>query len=258
MIISLGERCSEGCSHCFVNSLPRSPIMSEETLDQTIDYLKRLKNLFVLISGGEFTEHPEFHRFISRIIKEAREPFGLPIMLLSNGSWFFDPDKKEQMIDLMKSETVQIVQVRTHKKFYPNYVRTMAASEQMQALSPKVSVFDDGIRIMPLGRARANHMDIVEHKMPGCGNIFLLAKQGVGKNWREIVLALEGLNRSCAPFTDCKGFIHAGETPYCEVLGHITDSDELIFENILKRCKPKNVCGLVKNWPADAAAMINS
>lgn len=256
MIISLTERCSEGCSHCFINSLPKSPIMSEETLHQTLAFLDRIQPRAILLSGGEFTEHPDFHRFSMQIIKGVRRRGGAAVSLLSNGSWFFDEDKKEKMLDLIVQPEVVIVQVRTHKKYYPNYQRTIAAKAEIESLSQKIALQDDGIMLFPLGRALANHKGEYERKMPICANLLGMAKRGDARTFAELIYILESNGRFCSPFVSSKGIIHAGETPFCEELGHITNSDEQVLQNIIKNCKPKNRCGLTPNLPLSAKLLL--
>ena len=257
MIISLTEKCSEGCSHCFINSLPKSPIMTEETLEGVIEFLNRIKPMVILLSGGEFTEHPEFYRFAMRIIHAVRPHGSTMVNLLSNGSWFFD-ERKADMIKLMAEPEVKIVQIRTHKKYYPNYKRTIAAKAQIEALSDKIAMFEDGIDLFPLGRARANHKDEIARKYPMCSNLFLIVRQGAVTCFAGLLQMLEMQGRVCAPFLSSKGILHAGETPYCENIGNVKSTDAEIFENILRNCKPKNVCGLYKNLPANAKAIIEN
>lgn len=254
MLVSITERCSEGCSHCFVNSLPGSPIMSEKGLEETAEFLVRVKPRVLLMSGGELTEHPEFVRFVERLL-EVRGGEDINY-ILSNGSWFFDDERRAGMERLLAHPKIHLVQVRTHIKFYPNYRRTIDAIKEIRALSPKIEVFSDGITLFPLGRARANHMDDIEHKMPGCANLFLIAKQGAAKDFTGLLHRLEMGGGFCKPFVSSQGKIHAGETPYCEVIGRVTDTGATIMSNILTRCKPKNTCGLVGNLPPAALAIL--
>lgn len=250
MIISLCEKCSEGCSHCFINSLPRSPIMTSETLEQTKTFVSRLSTPMFLISGGEFTEHPEFEFYVTSILESAK---GKRVGLLSNGSWFFCEEKKEAVKRLANHPQVEFIQIRTHKKYYPNYKRTWESRNEIHAFHPKIDMYDDGIVVFPLGRARANHKESITEnpRSPMCANLFLLARQGAVRNFDDLVTTLTLRGKLCKPFVSSYGNIHAGETPYCTNLGHITDNDDDIFKRVLKK-KPNNTCGKMKNLPIPA------
>lgn len=245
MIISLTEKCSEGCSHCMINSLPRSPSMSKEVLEKVCAFTSKMKNYVFLVSGGEFSEHPEFKSYCLELFAANK---GKNFLLLSNGSWFFDEPKRQDMLALLKHPSVLGLQVRTHKKYYPNFKRTSEAFEGMQALHSKIKCFEDSIQLISLGRAKANFPAADERKFPSCSNLFLLAKQAKPKDFSELIASLDLMGKFCSPFMDSQGVFHAGETPYCENIGTLDDSQEQIIENILTRCKPKNVCGLVKNF----------
>jgi hypothetical protein len=175
---------------------------------------------------------------------------------LSNGSWFFDEEKKEKIKRLLARPEVVIFQVRTHSKYYPNYEKTWNARTEMEALSPKLQVFDDGIRLVPLGRALAFHKGEYEYTTPPCANVFLIAKQ-VATSFKDLLAHLDAKVISCKPFVSSKGNIHAGETPFCEILGKVTDDDATIFGNIMNNCKPRNKCGLADNLPPQAKRIIN-
>jgi hypothetical protein len=255
MIISLTERCSEGCSHCFINSLPRSNTMTEETLANVIKFTSKMTNKSFLISGGEFTEHPDFYDFTVQILQSQPRKF---FQLLSNGSWFFDEQKKAKVEKLLKFENVAGMQIRTHPKYYPNFERTRKNFDAFHALSPKIGAHDDGIQLVQLGRARANHPQVFEKKYPPCSNVFLMAKQTGSRTLSNIISDLEKLGKFCAPFLSSKGVLHAGETPYCEEIGTVLDTEEQVLKNILTKCKPKDVCQLYKNLPENYKRVIES
>lgn len=91
MVIDLTNRCEEGCSHCFVDCKATGTDMSEKTLVQLVAFLNKAKPLAISISGGEFTLHPEFVKYIRYIIDKTKD---FKIILMSNGSFFFDDKKK--------------------------------------------------------------------------------------------------------------------------------------------------------------------
>ncbi len=236
MIISLCERCSEGCSHCFINSLPRSPVMSEETLTQTLNFLEWMNLPAILISGGEFSEHPHYFDYVSRLFDSNRA------LLLSNGSWFYDDNKQYWIKRLLNHKNCMGMQIRTHPKYYPSYKTRWGDKGFIEAFHPGIDMYDDGIKLEPLGRARANHKNdpIGDRILPMCGNMYMLNRQNL--TFKETIHHLSTKGQFCSPYVASTGNIHAGETPYCTVLGSISDSNEVLTENIKIR-EPMNKCG---------------
>ncbi len=54
-----------GCSHCMINAtLNNQDFMTKETFRQAVAFSKEYDLSFVLISGGEPLEHPEFFDFV--------------------------------------------------------------------------------------------------------------------------------------------------------------------------------------------------
>lgn len=174
--------------------------------------------------------------------------------MLSNGSWLFDEERKEKVKKL--EPLLDCIQIRTHQKYYPNYKRTWDAKKEFEAFSSKLQIFDDGIKLFPLGRAQIKHKGVVEHKMPMCGNFYLIAKQNAVASFKDLVKYIELQGKFCKPFVSSQGVIHGGETPFCTSFGTVKDSDDTLFHAVKYIKKPADVCGLAQNMPPEAKRII--
>ena len=235
MVIDLTNRCEEGCSHCFIDCKPTGEDMSEKTLVQLVRFLNKAKPLVVSISGGEFTLHPDFTWFIRYLISKTK---GFAIILMSNGSFFFNENKRDKVIRLLDhSDRILCLQVRTDKRYYPNYERTMKAKRDMEKCHHKINVFDGVDGIIPIARGK-NIPSSAEYKgSPMCSNMALLASQMPFRNFSEYIQAYQKMVKNfCKPSISVDGFIHAGETPACAKIGHITDDMVTIMSNITNPC----------------------
>ena len=65
--VNLGYRCNQSCVHCHVNAGPnRKEMMSPDTLETVLDYL-RVRDVQVLdITGGAPELHPQFRELVER------------------------------------------------------------------------------------------------------------------------------------------------------------------------------------------------
>jgi len=70
--ISISNRCSNGCSFCYRDSLPDGPLMSVEDFKFVMEQLPATFQL--ALGGGEPTEHPD----LIEILKIARESGKVP------------------------------------------------------------------------------------------------------------------------------------------------------------------------------------
>ena len=67
MLVKATNKCSLGCTHCLEDSTKLGEHMEWTTFERTLEATARMERLvalsglpvFVLLSGGEATEHPE-------------------------------------------------------------------------------------------------------------------------------------------------------------------------------------------------------
>lgn len=90
MLIQITNSCSMQCPHCLQDSVSSEAYMKGIILNKALGLASRLGCNLLSISGGEFTEHPEFYS----LIKAANSAYVLlhgPFwegVLESNGLFF--------------------------------------------------------------------------------------------------------------------------------------------------------------------------
>lgn len=243
MLLQITQRCSKECSHCFISATKGGEEMSMRTVSDTVKFLKQIDPLAILISGGEPTEHTYFREVVHLISLSLP---GTIISILSNGSFISDYKKQEYVKAMLQLRNVVALQVRTHSKYYPDYEFTMSCKKDIEAISPKIKVFDDGIEnLIPLGRSENTENKV---SRPPCTNILLLAAQ---LKYQKGLLPffIETLHNKgvfCKPVIDIHGNILIGETQYCYNVGSVKDEPDKIMQNI-KKATFCNKCGLKDN-----------
>lgn len=230
MLILITTRCHEGCAHCMHDARPDGIDMSGDTLTDIIKFLKTICPMLIQISGGEPTLHPQFKDFTTRIAKSFKPAI---VFVESNGSFISDPQRKQQVLEVLQLPNVKM-QVRTHPQYYPNYEQTISNMELR--MLHKSQVFNDCIRIFPIGRA-ANMPAGIKYRT--CVNTYLLAAQKPHLRVAQLVPILQANMRFCSPMIDPNGFIHAGESIFCTSLGHVS-SPKMVLETT-----PCGKCGLL-------------
>lgn len=248
MVINITNNCDEMCSHCMNDSVPHGKHMSMNTLEGIMDFLKEVAPLTVSISGGEFTNHPDFVKIVSNICDSV--PNVTRVYLLSNGSFLNSEHKTKDVLFLLKNyDNINSLQIRTDEKYYPNYKKTMANKERLQKLHSKVVVYDGEIDLLPFGRALKNHPESKDTKRkPPCSNLFLVNRQLPYLTLPVFVNVLETqAHVFCKPMISYTGDIHLGETPNCLSIGTVHDKPEDILKK-LSSLEPCGKCGLTKNY----------
>lgn len=239
MIIELTLKCEEGCSHCFVNATPTGRHMTISTLKDSIRFMLKADPRVVQISGGEFTLHPQFSLFASGIIENM--PYAI-FVLESNGWWFQNEQYRQKILSLLRYENVHILQIRTDKRYYPNYEKIWANRQCIESIHPKIKVYEGEIELIPLGRAK-NLIQENPNKSPMCANIILLNQQIHFSSLWQMIHKLESIGKFSTPSIDPDGQIHIGESVLCAPIGNVTDTPDRILNNIRSQgfCKKCNL-----------------
>lgn len=149
--------------------------------------------------------------------------------------------KRDKIIRLLNySDRIFALQVRTDKRYYPNYERTMNAKADMEKSHPKINIFDGVDGIIPIARGKNIPESAEYNKSPMCSNTILLARQMNFNSFSYFIQTYQSVIKNfCKPSISVDGFLHAGETPTCAIVGHISDSMITIMENI----KNHTFCG---------------
>ncbi len=255
MLIELTLKCTYECPHCFVEADRNGANMSLETAVQVAEFLKEVQPPVIQLTGGEFTQHPQFYQICKSLIN-AVSCYGGQVLLESNGSFKDNNSTIEEVIALLKEECVHGLQIRTDKHYYPHYQETL--SDRILRELPKTKVYDGGIDLLyPLGRAVKNYPDKINRTCyPSCINVFLYSRQCPESDLRELIHYLQIVRgKFCKPTIDVNGYLHAGEAWQCVNFGHVSDGSDKLFKKILEE-KPCNKCGLVGNLPPEAKEII--
>jgi hypothetical protein len=216
-------------------SHPDGEHMSEETLDQIIAFLLKIKPITILIGGGEPTEHPQFLKFIDKFIST-----NIPVILTTNGMWL---KNNEYTKEILKRRIM--IQLTNDKRYYP-----------IKISDPKIQnvTYVDRIESLSLsGRARDNNMQKLVTKAPHCFNLRSIARYVHRNNFlnapgefcfKMMLTLLEGRGKWCQPSINLNGDIVPGETTECYVIGHVTDHVNTIYSNLVNM-QGCNTCTMI-------------
>jgi len=221
MLIRITNHCTMGCTHCLVEATPAGEHMASETFEAVVRFVLAEGFPFLMVSGGEPTDHPSIVEFIKHAVSE-----GLYTLVLSNGEFLHGNEKRHEAI----LEAATGVQVTNDPRFYPRRVEPYE--------HPKVA-WETHIRMVsPQGRAKDT--GLADKTIPECFNLRSLVRSGM--TFQAARLTLAGRGRFCTPSINVDGSISAGEAPSCKKIGYVTDDDATITHNLREmRCQR---CGL--------------
>jgi len=215
------------------NARPEGKDMSMETFVKVVDFIDRNGFFFILISGGEPTDHPLFCDFVN--LAKAK----LKVIVLSNGLFWRDEKRRDQYMAL----DVQF-QVINDSRYYPIKVDRID--------HPNV-LYDDKIMapLTPIGRAKTSGF-VAGRMSPLCFNLRSAVRSI--RDFHDAVLFLRQKGKMCIPSIIVDGSIVAGESQFCHKIGTVESSNvELTNRLAQMRC---NACGLADNLTPELRAMI--
>lgn len=249
MLIMLTSRCHMDCPHCMQDAQPDGRHMTEETLQQVLDFCREAHPMLVSITGGEPTEHPQWAQI-------ARQVLALPsvkvISILTNGAWIEDSKQRIAMARLIRDGKGAVkVQVYSNPKYYRDHEWTVAHEQQFRSIGC-IPDFTAPIYMQDLGRARRNCQEEVEAMIrdghvPSCINSHLLAMQSSSFGHFFTMAAMAG--KFCRPLIDPDGGIHMSESWLCPTVAHVSDgADEALRK--MRESRPCRRCRFYKNFEA--------
>jgi len=206
------------CNHCFVNATPAGDHITNKTFLQALNVAVELGDPFVLLSGGEPTEHPR----IVELIVEASKLFGF-VAVASNGMWLHNPAATAELLS-----TEAHWQITNDARFYPLRL------PKTELETPMVTYVYQVQTLQRLGRWRgpSNRLG------PSCFNLLSAVRR-----LRSFTLAvglLRQFHKFCTPSIDIDGTIRAGESTECYPLGSVwsaeTDLTKAAFAHDCDRC----------------------
>ncbi len=245
MLIKVTNYCSMGCSHCVEDSTIKGEHMSFDVFQRALDQSARMEQLawgmglpqFILLSGGECTEHPEIVRFVEEVVRRGHTP-----LLITNGLWL---DNAELRDALLRPEwSMMFVQVTNDSRFYPKPAPYYE--------DKRIAYVSTLTHLITLGRAgRKKNIDgkgLPMAKAPTSFN-FRSATRSTGSITEAVAImrgrAAMGKSGHCSPSISSDGSIVAGESRFCFKIGTVDSTlEELTRATCEMRC---NACGLVDN-----------
>lgn len=203
---------------------------------------------FVLLSGGECSEHPQFVQFV-----EAVQTLGATPIIITNGMWLSNDELRSR---ILAPNANVFVQVTHDPRFYPS-----DAPKRIE--DSRIGYVEEISSLIPLGRLndRKKRREIDRgmnmRKYPTSFNI-----RSITRKLSSFQKAIDYIRRSsalkmmsgsigsmCVPSISWDGSVHAGETIECYRLGSVKDSDETLTKALLEmQC---NKCGLEGNLNND-------
>lgn len=246
MLIKVTNKCGMGCSHCMEESTPKGEHMTWETFLKALDMTRRVEGLvwsqgyppFILLSGGECSEHPEIVRMVEEVVRQEMHP-----LLITNGMWLGNPELRDAL--LRPEWTTLRVQVTNDPRFYPTAPPTF--EDERIVFVPTLTA------LVPLGRAaRKKNIDakgVPEKNAPTSFNLRSLARSYRSIEQAVAVIRLKTLMGSsgfCIPSVCDNGDVVAGETRLCWKIGTVDSTNDELTRGLLDMgvC---NRCGLEDN-----------
>lgn len=255
MLIKVTNTCTRGCSHCLENSTGKVAHMTRLTFTRALAFTAAIERLareqtgypFLLLSGGECTDHPDLLDMVS----EAEAAGFLPV-LLSHGLWINDPARADFQAQLLRPGRHLSVQVTNDPRYYPQNRKPGELPDD-----PRVIPIDRiGGSLLPLGRATG--VD-TEKKSPSSFNFRSLVRHSGSVELALVGLrarAMAGKAGHCSPTISHEGTLVAGESRFCHAVGDVAmpptrATFAMITKNIAKMSCDN--CGLLKNLTVDQA-----
>lgn len=225
MLVKITTQCRMGCSHCMEDAQPNGRHMPISVFKQVLELHVQHGFPFLMLSGGEPTEHPDFVR-----IAKAARLFSPVALVMSNGLWLHDGRCEEYL-----SLGIRF-QIINDPAYYPVRVEPVKHKN--------IVVFAEKLiaPVSPIGRAKKNNLQ-TGRISPLCFNFRSCIHHL--NDFRTAVGYLRHLGRMCTPSITVDGEIVAGESRFCSPMGNLNSSmDELTKNAKALRCSR---CGLVDN-----------
>lgn len=230
MLLELTEKCSMGCTHCMNNATPEGNHMTEETLDDCLDFIVQNRlHTHLIVTGGEPTEHPLFVQMITRIIgRLSQQDRTSVVTITTNGFWCLEHQDIAQDIAKGTSNVHVLWQVSTDDRFYPKKLDT---TKRLWRQPGFVLCKQCVERVYPQGRALENKLPW-EAKASKCLNVRALAKQLHNPTLTDIVDRLLSNGFFCTPTIHIDGGIGLGESALCPTCTSIYEPMQVIIDKI--------------------------
>jgi len=203
-----------GCSHCLTNASPEGKHMDKKTFEDALHFSSKFDPYFLMLSGGEPTDHPQFLEFL-KIAKKYEKKI-IVIFVASNGLFLYNDKYTDKII----KQNIGF-QITHDPRYYPKPIKK---------ISHQLFLYEDNVRIIsPFERALKNKIEI-SSKAPTCFNFRSICSNS--SSFKESIKDLRKILKMCSPSINIDGSISVGETPSCYKIGTIYSTDEDIMNNI--------------------------
>ena len=279
----------------MVSANRNGKVIDSVTLNNSIKYINLVNPKTLIITGGEFTEISNFQQMINYIYQKTQVPY---IILESNGWWLKRENVKEyeifnKILELVKLPRIKSLQISSNKNYYPKelYDTVCKYKDEIEGYSKKIFVVVDwqnagqtekGIKSLTnLGRATNLEEGKNTVGKPNCISIASRAKNfykileqdaifrktlkkfksDIKCDYSKFVLYCEISGYLCKPMIDVNGYVHFGESQFCQIIDSVNEYQILnqidsykqldkVFNEYIDKGKLCNKCNQVKNCNA--------
>ncbi|MCP4528773.1 MAG: radical SAM protein [Aestuariibacter sp.] len=250
MIIRITDKCSMGCSHCMIDSLPSSGSMDFGTFMKSVNFAVRNGVRVIIISGGEPTDHQAYNDMMNYLLLN----FQGSVSVCTHGEWVKDPELVAKYMTPYPKVNFQIV---NDPLYYPRSLDKEGLARTL-ATHPNAKFFDYiSAPIYPQGRARTR-LKVSEKtttsKGTRCFNLRSIANHPQFNTIGAAIRQLESMGKFCQPSVNINGSISMGESNECPTEVSVVDTDETIYQSV--KCSQCNDCNMLDTVsPAHKAAI---
>ena len=224
MMIKITEKCSMGCTHCMNDASKSGKHMSFDVFKDVIAFQKKYGTSFVILTGGEPTEHPHFKEYLLYALNELRYCF---ITVLTNGVWM--QDNQDFIYELCNTYGNRVTfQITTVPEYYPVCIDTKLPVFQLSniVICTKIEA------IYPQGRALHNKLPWKANASK-CINVRLITHQVGFRGLRGIFNIMAAYGFFCTPHITISGDIKLGESDLCPIASNIYKEEHEIIDDVL-------------------------
>lgn len=265
MLVQITNTCTFGCPHCLQNSRQTPQHMPLGLFKNALIFSKMAKCRFLMISGGEPTDHPDWESYLDLA---CNNKCGQAVMLITNGKWL-DTDKEDIIIEKLKKYPLLFIQITNDSRYYPDW-SSRTIPERFKKFEKKcddelgevqvdcatgsnafsrVSLIREIDDLKSLGRASKDTTlrEVARSckSTTSCVAAALIAAQAKG----DLVLTISFLEKNmkwCHPLIDWRGGVHWSESWLCPSFFTIPSHlllDEPMFLQISEAASAWRPCG---------------
>lgn len=270
MLIQITNTCTFGCPHCLQDSRQTPQHMELGLFKNALILSKMAKCQFLMISGGEPTDHPNWKNYLDLACNNVD---GQAVMFITNGKWL-GTDKEDIILDKLRKYPLLFIQVTSDPRYYPDWSRK-TIPERFALFKEKcgeelgmchvdssigsneferVALIREISDLKALGRAAEvktlRKVARACQSTTSCAASALIAAQAKG----DLVLTISLLEKTmkwCHPLVDWRGGVHWSESWLCPSFFTIPSHlllDEPMFLQLSEAASAWRPCGKCEDY----------